>query len=156
MQLTLYGLIAARKRRLLIAAAIIVPAVAILGLLAYGFTTDPRCIRSPLVANGGIYRYVRHPQYLGLMLIVVGFNIMWSTILTLAMAPVLVIMYVRLARREDEELAAAFGQAFADYAARAPAFLSWARPSPANESRATRAPGQREVSGTPASEEARR
>lgn len=104
----------------------------------------------------GIYRYVRHPQYLGLISIVVGFNVMWPTLLTLAMAPVLVIMYVRLAHREDEELAGTFGHAFADYAARTPALVPWARPRPTNAPRAARAPGQREVSGTPAPEETRR
>lgn len=71
----------------------------------------------------GLYRIARHPQYLGLMLIVVAFNIQWPTLLTLLMAPVLIVAYVRQARREDAELAARFGEAFARYAARVPAFL---------------------------------
>jgi len=82
--------------------------------------------RDRLVTEG-IYRWLRHPQYLGLILIIVGFNIMWPTLATLLMAPVLIVMYVRLARREDEELAARFGQAFRDYAARTPGFLPWGR-----------------------------
>ena len=45
-------------------------------------------------------------------------------------ALVLIVMYIRLARREDEELATFFGEAFLDYAARTRAFLPWgARPS---------------------------
>jgi protein-S-isoprenylcysteine O-methyltransferase Ste14 len=71
----------------------------------------------------GLYRIVRHPQYLGLMLIVIAFNIQWPTILTLAMAPVLIVMYVRQARREDEALAGALGEAFYRYAARVPVFI---------------------------------
>ena len=39
------------RRRWIIAAAILAPAVAILALLAYGFTTEPRYIPSPLVAK---------------------------------------------------------------------------------------------------------
>ena len=73
--------------------------------------------------TSGLYRFVRHPQYLGLILVIVALNIQWPTLLTLAMAPVLIVMYVRQARREDKELEARFGRAFAAYAARVPAFI---------------------------------
>ena len=71
----------------------------------------------------GVYSILRHPQYLGLILIIVAFNVQWPTLLTLLMAPLLVVAYVRQARREDAELAARFGEAFARYAARVPAFF---------------------------------
>ena len=71
----------------------------------------------------GLYAVVRHPQYLGLMLIVIAFNIQWPTLLTLAMAPVLIVMYVRQARREDGELSARFGSEYLRYAERVPAFI---------------------------------
>jgi protein-S-isoprenylcysteine O-methyltransferase Ste14 len=96
-----------------------------LGLLMAGWATVYRG-RGGLV-TGGIYRWLRHPQYLGLILIVVAFTLMWPTLPTLVMAPVLVVMYVRLARREDRELATRFGWGFAAYAARTPAFRPWGR-----------------------------
>lgn len=71
----------------------------------------------------GIYRFVRHPQYLGLILILLAFNIQWPTLLTLLMAPALIVAYVRQARREDAVLAARFGDVFTAYAARVPAFI---------------------------------
>lgn len=71
----------------------------------------------------GIYAVIRHPQYLGLILIVLAFNIQWPTLPTLAMAPLLIVMYVRQARREDGELNARFGGEYLRYAARVPAFL---------------------------------
>lgn len=71
----------------------------------------------------GIYGFVRHPQYLGLILILVAFNIQWPTLLTLLMAPLLIVAYVRQARREDAGLEVRFGDAFARYAARVPAFF---------------------------------
>lgn len=73
--------------------------------------------------TSGIYRFLRHPQYLGLMFVIVALNIQWPTIPTLVMAPILIVMYVRQARREDRELEARFGRAFAAYAARVPAFV---------------------------------
>jgi len=75
------------------------------------------------LVTSGIYRYVRHPQYLGLMLVIFALNIQWPTIPTLLMAPVLILMYARQARREDRALATRCGEAFARYAARVPAFL---------------------------------
>jgi protein-S-isoprenylcysteine O-methyltransferase Ste14 len=82
--------------------------------------------RGRLVTDG-IYRHLRHPQYLGLILIVVGFNIQWPTLPTVLMAPILAVMYIRLARREDLELATFFGEALLDWAARTPAFIPWGR-----------------------------
>ncbi|MBI2878250.1 MAG: isoprenylcysteine carboxylmethyltransferase family protein [Candidatus Rokubacteria bacterium] len=80
--------------------------------------------RDRLVTTG-LYAWLRHPQYLGLILIVLAFNMQWPTLPTLLMAPVLIVMYVRQARREDEELAARFGPAFQEYAARVPGFWPW-------------------------------
>ena len=96
-----------------------------LSLLAVGWATVYRG-RGRLVTDG-IYRHLRHPQYLGLILIVLGFNIQWPTLPSIVMAPILIVMYVRLARREDLELATFFGEAFLDWAARTPAFNPWGR-----------------------------
>lgn len=96
-----------------------------LSLLVVGWATVYRG-RGGLVTDG-IYGHVRHPQYLGLILIVIGFNIQWPTLPTVLMAPILIVMYVRLARREDLELATFFGEAFLEWAARTPAFIPWGR-----------------------------
>lgn len=75
------------------------------------------------LAVTGPYAHIRHPQYAGFVLIMLGFLVQWPTILTLAMFPVLVFMYVRLARYEEREVAAEFGETYASYAARVPAFF---------------------------------
>ena len=75
------------------------------------------------LATTGPYARVRHPQYDGFVLIMFGFLLQWPTLVTLAMFPVLVFMYLRLARREEREVAAAFGAEYAAYAARVPAFF---------------------------------
>ncbi len=77
------------------------------------------------LAQSGPYAYVRHPQYAGFILIMFGFLFQWPTLLTLAMFPVLVWMYVRLARSEEREARAAFGEAYERYSARVPAFIPY-------------------------------
>ncbi|HXV23187.1 MAG TPA: isoprenylcysteine carboxylmethyltransferase family protein [Alphaproteobacteria bacterium] len=79
------------------------------------------------LATSGPYAYVRHPQYVGFILIMLGFLFQWPTLLTFAMFPVLVWMYVRLARSEEQEALAQFDDAYRQYADRVPAFLP--RPS---------------------------
>lgn len=49
------------------------------------------------LATTGVYSYVRHPQYIGFILVMFGFLLQWPTLLTLAMFPVLVFMYVSAA-----------------------------------------------------------
>ncbi|MGH9428161.1 MAG: methyltransferase family protein [Terriglobia bacterium] len=78
------------------------------------------------LATTGIYCVIRHPQYLGLILIVIAFNVQWPTLPTLILGPVLIAAYIRQARREDKELQATFGHDFIDYARRVPAlFPRW-------------------------------
>lgn len=75
------------------------------------------------LVTGGIYKYVRHPQYLGLIVITVGLLVQWPTIITLAMWPVLVFMYYRLAKREEHEALEAFGERYEEYKRHTPMFL---------------------------------
>jgi methanethiol S-methyltransferase len=75
------------------------------------------------LATTGPYARVRHPQYLGFILVMFGFLLQWPTLLTLAMFPVLVWMYVHLARQEEREARAQFGDAYASYAATTPAWF---------------------------------
>jgi protein-S-isoprenylcysteine O-methyltransferase Ste14 len=75
------------------------------------------------LATSGPYAYVRHPQYVGFILIMIGFLFQWPTLLTLGMFPILVWMYVRLAGKEEREVQTEFGDAYDRYAARVPGFV---------------------------------
>lgn len=77
------------------------------------------------LATSGPYSYIRHPQYAGFILIMLGFFVQWPTLLTLVMFPILVIMYIQLARQEEREVRAEFGEAYDRYAAKTPAWLPW-------------------------------
>ncbi len=75
------------------------------------------------LATTGPYARIRHPQYAAFVLIMLGFLVQWPTLLTLVMFPVLVFMYVRLARREEREVLNEFGEVYRLYAGRVPGFI---------------------------------
>lgn len=75
------------------------------------------------LATTGPYAWVRHPQYDGFILIMIGFLLQWPTLITLVMFPILVVMYVRLAKKEEREMAKEFGEEFINYTKNRPAFL---------------------------------
>ena len=79
--------------------------------------------RDHLLAMSGPYAWVRHPQYGGFVVIMIGFLLQWPTLATLLMFPVLVWFYVRLARREEATSAAEFGDAWRAYAQATPALI---------------------------------
>jgi protein-S-isoprenylcysteine O-methyltransferase Ste14 len=70
-----------------------------------------------------VYGVVRHPQYTGIFLAVFGQLVHWPTIPTLALAPLIVLAYVHLARREERQMIARFGEAYVAYRERVPMFF---------------------------------
>lgn len=79
--------------------------------------------RNRQVARAGSYSYVRHPQYVGFILIMLGVLLTWPALSTVIMFPILVTIYVRLARREERQTLAEFGDEYRRYMANTPAFL---------------------------------
>lgn len=92
-------------------------------LLAAAWEVLYKAQRRQTLATSGPYRIVRHPQYGGFILIMLGFLMQWPTLPTLVMFPILVVMYVRLARREEADARMQFGPAYAAYARRTPPFF---------------------------------
>lgn len=75
-----------------------------------------------ILATTGLYASIRHPQYVGFMLIMVGFILQWPTILTIIMFPLLVFMYTKLAISEEKEMEKEFGKQYLDYKRKTSAF----------------------------------
>lgn len=72
----------------------------------------------------GIYSISRHPQYIGISLIAVGWFIGWPTLLTTAMLPILIYIYRDAAIKEEKEVAAEIGEEkYQEYAKQTPRFL---------------------------------
>jgi len=92
-------------------------------MLSAAWPVLQRAIRSGTLAKTGIYAKIRHPQYVAFILIMVGFLVQWPTIFTLIMFPVLLVMYWRLALKEEREAEAKFGQVYETYKQRTPRFF---------------------------------
>ncbi|MCX6751217.1 MAG: isoprenylcysteine carboxylmethyltransferase family protein [Candidatus Nomurabacteria bacterium] len=99
-------------------------------LIIYGFTLLSMAWKilykaqsEHTLAITGSYAYIRHPQYIGFMLIMFGFFLQWPTLLTLVMFPILVWMYTRLAKSEEKDSQKEFGELWNEYAEKTPAFI---------------------------------
>jgi len=99
-------------------------------LIAAGWRVLFAAQRTHSLATSGAYARVRHPQYAGLVLIMAGFLLQWPTLATLAMFPILLVVYRRLAIREERDVQAQFGSAWDAYAARVPRFVPRLHQSP--------------------------
>ncbi len=83
--------------------------------------------REHTLAIEGPYARIRHPQYVGFVLIMFGFLLQWPTLLTIAMFPLLVWMYVRLAKHEEKITESEFGDAWHACAKHTPRFVPYLR-----------------------------
>ena len=67
------------------------------------------------LVTDGIYRYIRHPQYTGFMLITLGMLLDWATLPMLIMWPIMAVLYYRLAKKEEGYMLGQFGKQYAEY-----------------------------------------
>lgn len=89
--------------------------------------------RRRTLATSGPYARIRHPQYAAFVIIMFGFLLQWPTLLTLLMFPILVVVYMHLARSEEQWALAQFGDEYRRYMAGTPAFFPHLGRRTANE-----------------------
>lgn len=94
-----------------------------ISLLVEGWREVYLAGREGRLATDRLYGVVRHPQYTAIFLAVFGQLIHWPTIPTLALFPVVVWAYIRLAWREEAQMGARFGGEYEAYRQRVPAFF---------------------------------
>ncbi len=104
------------------ATVLVMAAGAYLIISSYKLIYKSQATQSGLVTEGP-YRYVRHPQYLGIMLLTGGLLLQWVTIPTLLMWPLLTLLYIRLARIEEREMELKCGDTYIRYKEQTPMFL---------------------------------
>jgi len=72
--------------------------------------------RSGAVVTDGVFRYSRHPMYLGLVVVLVGLGIGLASVTPLLVIPVFGWwMAVRFIRAEEASLVEQFGEAYLEY-----------------------------------------
>ena len=98
----------------------------IIGFLLFCFTAFQvyyaKIFKKGLV-TGGIYKYIRHPQYTFFALCSFGLLLLWPRFLVLLMFNFLLFAYYFLARAEEKECENNFGQSYLDYKNRTGMFL---------------------------------
>lgn len=75
------------------------------------------------LAITSVYKYIRHPQYLAFILIILGFLVQWPTLITLIMAPILIVRYIGLAKAEEKEILKKFSYEYSVYKRQVPGFF---------------------------------
>ncbi len=76
-----------------------------------------------ILVTEGVYRYIRHPQYAGIIMITLGLLVHWATIPLLIMWPILLFQYYRLALKEEQEMENEFGDKYREYRKRTSMFI---------------------------------
>ncbi|MCW4005886.1 MAG: isoprenylcysteine carboxylmethyltransferase family protein [Candidatus Bathyarchaeota archaeon] len=99
-------------------------------LIVFGWKEIYKGQATNQLVTSGIYSRIRHPQYLGFMLLTLGMNLEWTTLFTLLMWPLLVVMYYRLGKEEDAENFERFGDAFQEYKQNVPSLIPHLHPTP--------------------------
>lgn len=74
----------------------------------------------PVVLDTGVFAFVRHPMYLGALLIYVGFIFSTLSLISLAVWIVFFFVYDKMATYEEKDLTRMFGEAYLDYQHRVP------------------------------------
>jgi protein-S-isoprenylcysteine O-methyltransferase Ste14 len=98
--------------------------VLILGFRNLGASVSmmPRPVDGGMLVVDGIYTYIRHPFYLGLMLVMVGFSVAMDSVVGLALDIVLAVVLDLKSRREEVWLRERY-QGYEQYAARTKRFV---------------------------------
>ncbi len=92
-------------------------------LLASAWNVLHKAQQNRQLARAGWYAKCRHPQYIAFIIIMFGFLLQWPTIPTVIMFPILVVVYVRLAKKEEAISLKEFGEEYQEYMKSTPAWI---------------------------------
>jgi protein-S-isoprenylcysteine O-methyltransferase Ste14 len=77
-----------------------------------------------LVTNG-IYKYIRHPQYTGFFMITFGMMSEWATLPLIILYSLLLVLYYKLAKKEESDIEKEFGSDYVEYKKRTKMFIPY-------------------------------
>jgi protein-S-isoprenylcysteine O-methyltransferase Ste14 len=95
-----------------------------IGLFIQGWRQVHRARKEDRLVTDGLYAYVRNPQYTGLFIALFGEGVVhWPTLFSVGLFPVIVLVYVWLAYREEAQMIDRFGDAYRAYRRQVPMFI---------------------------------
>ena len=95
-----------------------------IGIFFQGWRQVHRARQTNALVTDGLYRLVRHPQYTGLFIALFGEGVVhWPTLFSVALFPAIVLAYYMLAKKEEKQVLAEFGDAYRAYQQRVPMFI---------------------------------
>jgi protein-S-isoprenylcysteine O-methyltransferase Ste14 len=92
-------------------------------LLSMAWSVLHKSQQTRSLASTGWYARCRHPKYIAFIMIMFGFLLQWPTLPTVIMFPVLVVVYIKLAKREEQVALKQFGDEYRQYAKVTPHFI---------------------------------
>jgi protein-S-isoprenylcysteine O-methyltransferase Ste14 len=101
----------------------IATAIIVIGILLIIFGWKAIHENKGEMVTTGIYSHVRHPQYLGFLLLTFGMNLEWTTFFTFLLYPVIVVLYYRLARSEEKYSIEIYGETYKEYMRKVPMLI---------------------------------
>lgn len=81
------------------------------------------------IARSGVYSYIRHPRYAGMVASVLGACLLAATRVMWGITAIWLLLVVLVIGLEERELRLRFGSAYADYCRRVPRFIPSRMPS---------------------------
>jgi protein-S-isoprenylcysteine O-methyltransferase Ste14 len=95
-----------------------------IGIFIRGWRQVHKARGEARLVTDGLYGHVRHPQYTGLFIALFGEGVVhWPTLFSIGLFPVIVFVYSRLARREERQMLARFGETYRAYRRHVPMFV---------------------------------
>ncbi len=93
-------------------------------LIVSGWREVYRAHKEGRLATKGLYASMRHPQYTGIFIVLFGEGVVhWPTVFSLSAIPIVIIVYVFLARKEERQMVKKFGNEYREYQDRVPMFF---------------------------------
>jgi len=73
-----------------------------------------KILKKGLIKNG-LYKFLRHPQYTGLILFSIGFILIWGRFITFILFTIMLFIYYYLIKKEEEKCLKEFGNEYKEY-----------------------------------------
>ncbi len=77
------------------------------------------------LVTSGIYKYIRHPQYTGFFMITLGMMLEWATLPLIILYSLLLVLYYRLAKKEEKDIEQEFGNEYIEYKQKTKMFIPY-------------------------------